>query len=87
MKTKRYRIEKSHITKDRQEFFVIEVKTELGWEEISKPMPLARAESALDQLTNPHVAPIVEFAPIVEPDVVSQQSVVSGLNAPSEVVR
>lgn len=72
MKTKRYRIEKSHITKDRQEFFVIEVKTDLGWEETSKPMPLARAEAALNQLTNPN-EPIVAFATIVEPDVVSQQ--------------
>ena len=53
MKTKRYRIEKSHITKDRQEFFVIETKADLGWEEISKPMPLARAEAALNQLTAP----------------------------------
>jgi len=86
MKNKRYRIEKSHITKDHQEFFVIEVKTDLGWDEISKPMPLDRAEVALNQLTNPN-APVVEFAPIVEPDVVSQQSAISGVNAPSEVIR
>lgn len=76
MKTKQYKISRARVFG----FHVIDVRTELGWETISKPMGLPSAMAALEQLNNRNC---YEPAKIVVEDDVPQQGELSRLVSPS----